>query len=228
MLLETDKTEKNPIYNGASVLPYTIWPNSDRPYFLLGEETYGRDTGCCDDWGGSKDKGELHPIVTAAREFTEETMGLLGSYSSRHYIDLDNNTEVVMVNESKKMIVYVTYIPPQVLSNFSKMFYKKRLELQSELADLRMQPEINYPLCTLLKNKLDKQRIGWISRDALIETVISAPRTPNGKLIKPVMSKINIIDARGNLVYKKVPLRPIFVSKLKNYFREVQNENEEV
>ena len=126
--MEQNEQPENPsiAYSGASVLPYTIWTGSDRPYFLLGAESYGRDKGCWDDWGGSKDKGELHPIVTAAREFTEETMGLLGSHSSRHYIEsIVTNQQPVPKNNSKKMVIYIVYIPPDALNQFSKSFYKR-------------------------------------------------------------------------------------------------------
>ena len=73
-----------------------------------------------------------------------------------------------------------------------------------------------------LKNMLDKQQIGWISRDELAKTIITT-KSPAMKPMKALTGKMNIIDLRGNLVYQEVPLRPIFVVKMRSYFYDILN-----
>ncbi|MEN9406737.1 MAG: hypothetical protein RLZ12_1021, partial [Bacillota bacterium] len=151
-------------YNGASILPFTTWRLSDRIYFLLGEEAYGKDAGKWDDWGGRREQSEANPLVTATREFTEETMGLLGKYSSKSYIEqkiLEKTN--ILADESKKLVTYISYFPAALLKNLSRNFYKKRKKLIADFNKYNKICAANSPKLFLLKNMLDKKRIGWLS-----------------------------------------------------------------
>lgn len=63
-------------YSGAGVLIYAYKPDEEtgvpRAYLLIGQERKGS----FDDFGG-RGKGERHPIITAAREFMEESLGVI-------------------------------------------------------------------------------------------------------------------------------------------------------
>lgn len=75
-------------YKAAWVLPYI--KHGGARYFLLGRESAGSDAGTWDAFGGKRDRGEKHPVVTAARESYEESMGLLYKdiRTARNYINL--------------------------------------------------------------------------------------------------------------------------------------------
>ncbi len=58
--------------DGAFVLPYYYDKQTNDHYYLLGRETGGKDKGLYSAFGGSRQKGEGHPLITASREFNEE------------------------------------------------------------------------------------------------------------------------------------------------------------
>jgi 8-oxo-dGTP pyrophosphatase MutT (NUDIX family) len=64
-------------YSGAGVLIYSYKNDEEtgvlRAYVLIGQERKGT----FDDFGGGRGKGERHPILTATREFIEESIGVI-------------------------------------------------------------------------------------------------------------------------------------------------------
>ena len=75
-------------YNGAAIMPWTVLADNQQ-YYMLGRirPGTGKDNGTWDDWGGAREeRDEQNPIKTASREATEESMGLLGYYSSSKYL----------------------------------------------------------------------------------------------------------------------------------------------
>lgn len=65
-------------YSGASLLPITSWPEKPEvKYVLLSEEANEPDKDTFDDFGGGKDRKEIHPLQTASREAWEESIELL-------------------------------------------------------------------------------------------------------------------------------------------------------
>ncbi len=73
-------------YSGAGVLIYAYKNDEETgtlcAYILIGQERKGS----YDDFGGGRGKGERHPILTAAREFSEETLGVICSYEEMRQI----------------------------------------------------------------------------------------------------------------------------------------------
>lgn len=59
-------------YYGAGVFPVAFDPDSQRALGLVGIDDH---TGQWADFGGYRENGELNPVVTACREFVEETIG---------------------------------------------------------------------------------------------------------------------------------------------------------
>ncbi len=72
--------------DGAFVLPYYYDKQTNNHYYLFGRETGGKDKGLYSAFGGSRQKGEHHPMLTAVREFHEEAhLGVpdIGGWSSK-------------------------------------------------------------------------------------------------------------------------------------------------
>lgn len=101
-------------FGAASVLPFYI--KGQIKYVILSSEQKGDHKGMYDDFSGSRDAGENHPIITAAREFHEEAMleeatGLTLE-ETINYIDIEqtNNTEYIIAYTTPTNKGRVTYI----------------------------------------------------------------------------------------------------------------------
>jgi len=101
-------------YHSASVLPF--YKRGNDKYFVLTRERWGRDKGTYDDSGGKRDKGEMHPVITAGRECWEEaildkTIGF-SLKQTLDYIDItkSKNTAYIIANTTRKGAKNVTYI----------------------------------------------------------------------------------------------------------------------
>jgi hypothetical protein len=98
----------------GSVLPFFI--KNQIKYVILSSEQRGNNPGTYDDFSGSRDPGEDHPILTAAREFHEEAMleGTTGLSLEEtiNYIDIDQtgNTEYIIAYttpSNKGRVIYI-------------------------------------------------------------------------------------------------------------------------
>src|SRR5262245_55624875 len=68
-------------YHGGGVLPYAVNPKNNKVYFLFAQEGHGASRGYWADFGGrASKKDKNNPIWIAAREFSEESNELFGSY----------------------------------------------------------------------------------------------------------------------------------------------------
>lgn len=74
----------------AGIIPYTI--RNDQIYYLLGRDW--RDEGWSDFGGKSEEGDKNRPIMTAVREFYEETMGSVLTYKSLMN-DMENIKEYI-------------------------------------------------------------------------------------------------------------------------------------
>ena len=119
-------------FGGASALLYTTWPTKQEAYFLLGREAGGRDSGTYDAFGGRRDAGEGHPVITAARELAEETIYLLGDQGKiRNALDVDGwQTSNIIANQAKNFVVYVTSFHHSSLEYLARKFYEARSRAQ--------------------------------------------------------------------------------------------------
>lgn len=192
-------------FMGASVLPYTRWKpkGQGKAYFLLSREADGKDKGTYDAFGGSKDPGENHPVVTAAREFSEETIGLL--YNPKQALDFidvkTGNTHAVIAHEQKKFAVYITKFAPKDLEHIVNNFYAKRATPG------------------LAHHYKEKDKLAWVSWENLENAIKNAKRDPiTHKLITPIKVWANVVDSNGKKHAEEISLRPVFVSSLQSYF----------
>jgi 8-oxo-dGTP pyrophosphatase MutT (NUDIX family) len=130
MVQPKKRSLKNTSFKAAGVLPYTRWAPKTRggdAYFLAAREKSGPDAGTYDAFGGKRDAGEQHPIQTAAREFVEETLGLLGGETTiTQAIDpaITNNTKYILARDSKGYVLYMSKFPADKLELLAKAFYK--------------------------------------------------------------------------------------------------------
>lgn len=187
-------------FNGASVLPYTGWPTKTEPYFLMAREAAGNDKGTYDAFGGRKDAGETHPVITAAREFSEETITLLGNPASiRNYIDLAaGNTATIVANYNKNFVVYITQFKHGSLEDLVKNFYSARSNANSA------------------KYK-EKDRLAWVRWSTLESAIANAKRDTNGALL-PVTIWANVVQPNGSKAPEQITIRPVLVSCLQSHF----------
>src|SRR5207244_7730483 len=101
-------------YSSASVLLFYIDKHGTEKV-ILADEAHGWDKGTFADFGGKRDKGEVHPVQTAAHEFYEEAIipNIFGWSlpQTQDFIDIakSNNTQQINVFSNKK-ICHVTYI----------------------------------------------------------------------------------------------------------------------
>jgi hypothetical protein len=135
-------------YSGGGVLLYAYQQQKDgtkRAYLLLGQE---RELSY-DDFGGSRGKGERHPILTAAREFYEESIGAIYNLEEITKKILESNIFVFEAN----FYQYWVEIPfdDRVLDNFSKVRKEKE------------------PTAT--KYELEKQKLRWFAVENIRKSV---------------------------------------------------------
>jgi hypothetical protein len=83
--MPSDHEWPNPTFFGASILCFSVDPVFQRPYFLLGKEkqvlSWGDGSERWGDFGGGIKVGES-PEDAAAREFVEETLGVVRYFDS--------------------------------------------------------------------------------------------------------------------------------------------------
>lgn len=188
---------------GASVLPFAKFPGKTQKYFIVGREAGGADVGTYDAFGGSKDTGEAHPLQTAAREFAEETVDLFGNKKAiEQHIDINNNnTDIIVANQNKKSVVYVTQFDHQLVRNFKQHFYNARNNAKSY-------------------KQREKDSIAIVREDRLRDAIANAKRNAAGKLITPIIVKdAMVVDATGKEHKHDIHLRPVFVSSMQSYFQ---------
>lgn len=188
-------------FNGASVLPFTQWPSKPEKYALLMREAFGNDKGTYDACGGARNPKEQHPIVTAGREFAEETIELVGKKSKiKKHIDVDAPyTLAVVANYNKKFVIYLTEFDHTALEYLAKHFYAARANTTNG------------------KHK-EKDSLAWVKWSNLSNAIANAQRDQNGHLY-PVTVWANVVDANGSKRAEQITLRSCFVSTMQSYFR---------
>lgn len=191
----------------GAVLPVTHFNKQGKSvkYLVLGREAGGKDVGTYDDFSGSRDKGESHPVVTAAREFHEEgimqdTLGM-DLAKTRNRIDLSsksNTTEVVLANENA--VTYIVNFSDSEIRQFRKNFHPARAKQRSWKYQ-------------------EKDRIATVRWDRLVTAIQSS------KSNKGVTVQARLIDpATGNEEKNAttITLRPYLVKRLRPYITNQQ------
>jgi len=191
-------------YQAASVLP-VYYNSSGELCVLLAREAVGNDAGTYDDFGGSRDTGENHPVITAAREFYEEinaqnTLGL-SCQKAQHYIDLSNhNTKYVIVynktfGRTTIMVTHITEFSHADIEAVHKKFYSSAAQQKA--------------FCMYEKDTL--AAVKWADLKASIAAT--------GNKVNAVMVKARVDKKGAQPVLQDIELRPIFVRKLQQFFK---------
>lgn len=195
-------------FRAASVLSYTVWPNSPHKYFLLGREARGSNIGTWDAFGGLRDEGESHPVVTAARELAEETMYLIfpTDEDAINYITLaSGHTSNIIANREKRGVVYITHIDHQLLRSLRKNFYTTREKLLKKKGTGHL---------------TEKDGIAFVREDRLASAIAGAQRSDTGKLVLPILVDATLpLGSNGELSREKIELRPVLVNLLQSFFK---------
>jgi 8-oxo-dGTP pyrophosphatase MutT (NUDIX family) len=190
-------------FSSASVLPFFTQKNNK--YVILGREAYGiskRKT--WDAFGGTRDKGENHPLITAAREFWEEaniklTLGLTLK-EIQDYIDIakTDNTLFIMAHTNKKKKGQVTYITAfdDYKDKFIANFYHARKK-------------------TTNKHRREKDRIAIVNWENLKKAM---SQQKDKKSVHVVASVID--PTTGKKIKEEIRLRSTFVKRLKAFMRD--------
>lgn len=186
-------------FNAAAVLPYTEYQGET--YVLVARETRGSDKGTWDSFGGSRDGHEKHPVITAGREFAEETAYALFTPQQAHrYIDVDTgNTSTIIAYGRKQYVLYITHFAQQTIRKLADAFYS-RIAIQK-------------------KNTLtEKDLLALVKLDTIKHAVISC-RNKQGVLNQLVVDA-QILTPTGTTIHQTIKLRPILISVLEPYFKD--------
>lgn len=191
-------------FKAASVLPVTQYRG--KQVALLSREASGPNKNTYDAFGGSREHGENHPVVTASRELAEETIYLLGDPKRlRTYIDLPSgNTNSIIANLNKQCVIYVTHFNPKKLQHLTSHFYSARNQATRAA-------------------HLEKDKLAWVNWDDLMHAIAHAPRNSMGLLKLPISVQAHVIQKSGALQKTSINLRPVFVSSMQSFFKNQSN-----
>lgn len=194
-------------FYAAAVLPVTHFTSKKTgkatKYVILGREAAGKDVGTYDDWGGSRDKGEKHPVETAAREFYEEgilkdTLGM-DLKTTTAFIDPKSKANEVVI-ASERAVTYIVNFTSDDIVKFRKNFNAARNKQTS------------------WKNK-EKDRIATVRWDVFVAAIqgskFNKGVTVNARLIDPATGKE---DKNATTI----TLRPWLVKRLRPYVTNQQ------
>jgi hypothetical protein len=132
-------------YFAAGILPYAVNPETKKIEFLLSQE----QNRSWSDFGGRRDHGEHDPKETALREYTEESMGLLGSKKEMRQLLKQRTTFFI---GQKRYKLYLVQVPYQKIEKIGKSF-----------ASLKKRARAGY--------SQEKRAIGWFSADKIFKAI---------------------------------------------------------
>lgn len=186
-------------YQSASVLPVITFNNHKS--VILSQEAFGASRGTYDDFSGGKDRGETHPLITAAREFYEEailkaTTGLTLAQVT-DYIDISktNNTECI-VSYSHRRGRNVTYITN--FDMYKTMFLNNFYQARKNTTDYHSKEKDRIALVKWS----DLEKTFAINKGNKNVTVEALELDPTTKTYHPA----------------RILLRPYFIKKLRPFF----------
>ena len=189
--------------SGSVLLVYTDRNGTQK--VILADEAHGWDRGTFCDFGGKRDKGEVHPVQTAAHEFYEEAiMPTIFGWSldkTRDFIDIakSNNTRQINVYSNKKMC-HVTYITD--FTQYRDIFFKQFPTARRNAKDHRFREKNRLAIVTWqnLKDTITQQRSSWFTKNqpVKVSALVQDPRT-------------------GRFNIETITLRPSFVMSLRPF-----------
>lgn len=193
-------------FSTACGLPFFVHSDGKK-YFILSREAGGSDKGTYDDFGGKRDPGENHPIISAAREFWEEAILTCVGFSlpdTQKFID-PTSGNTLFVNAFGQSVTYVVDFS-RYKDAFFKNFYAARKKARGHFRE--------------------KDRIAIIEWDMLKATIAQS------KELAGIKIKAAILNPDDLKWYQEtITLRPYFVKKMRSFFTDssyVQGENEKI
>lgn len=169
-------------YHGAGVLPYAIDPKTHKAYFLFSREAYGSAKGYWADFGGKADKKDgNNPEKIAARECSEESNNLFGSYK-RHLSYLNSSRGTYKVDTPYALF-------------FAHVAYKKSIDqvFQRKLARAHG------------SHHKEKDKLIWVPAHSLewaVQTQSNHVYLPNGKTITLRPHMLGILTKARTFIQK--------------------------
>lgn len=183
-------------FGSGSVLPF-ITNRKGKRYFILSREAYGKVKGTYDDFGGSRDPGENHPVITAGREFFEEAviqastgLSLLDTYG---FIDIAQTQNTEYIIAFSRNVAYLTDFTKHADKFFTNFYVARKT-----MTDFHFK---------------EKDRL------ALVEWELLAKTIKNAKSNKGVVIKASVLDPQDQQwKTEQITLRDFFVIKFKPFF----------
>lgn len=194
-------------FSTACGLPF--FTHEGKKYFILSREAGGSDKGTYDDFGGKRDPGENHPIISSAREFWEEAIlpcvGFSSAAETQKFIDPASNNTLLVISFGQS----VTYVVDFTLykDEFFKKFYDARNKARGHFRE--------------------KDRIAIVEWD-MLKSII-AEKGGNLNNVKLTTAVLNPKDLKW--YQEEITLRPYFVKKMKSFATDsnyVQGENDKI
>lgn len=199
-------------YTYASVLPVTSWPSGDPKnkilYVLLSQEAVGNTVDTWSDFVGKKKPGEKNAAETASLGAWQESVNLLMNSPQEiaEFINSDKTMDVI-ISADKHMVTFISKFFPASLDKIAKEFYSKR----SQTNDPKLRT---------------KKALAWVKYDDLKTAIKNSSRDSKDVLITPIQVPALVIDPKNTVTqqepkgnYTLIDLRPLFVSKLQEYFK---------
>lgn len=205
-------------YKAASLCPTVIWKDGKKKV-LLSREAGGHDEGTWEDFGGSRDKGEVHPIGTASREGYEESAETLASsaLNLKDYIDpTQKHTEAIVVSDDINYVTYITEFTLNRMKSVIKKFYKKRKACRAAKKWVCTEKD----QIALVDYDLLKEEIARVNLIKKMITTKKGTRVSVLDVPQKINIKAEIYHENGTYDEGMIQLRPVFVIKLQEYFRD--------
>lgn len=230
--MESRPAPDNEIFSGAGVLPYTV--HDGQLLFLFHMTSQGRKEGTLIDFGGAIG-AETDPIVTAAREFVEETFACATADHS-----VDEMKEIATSISTEVGLQESEFVQRQITS-FAK---RLRTAVQATAKPTSFEPQTEDRACwplalrgevaNIWKGAFDRyymffMYIDWKPAEnmtAFFEYLSSKPPTNGSTEAKAKMRKFIWIPASHILDSNSSPplyIRVSAVHHLNDYVRRLQN-----
>lgn len=132
-MTHNEETHGKTQFVGSSILPFSIDPFYHGIYFLLGKERGGKWRGSnrWDDFGGSAMPDE-DPCAVAAREFQEESCGVIKVYENEAPLPRQSKDLVHHMLKKQAYMMHIDFQPDAQTTGFVYRTYVKQVPWQPE------------------------------------------------------------------------------------------------
>ncbi len=189
------------MFSGASVLP--LFKKHSEIYVVLGREAYGKDRGKWDAWGGSRNKGEWDPAMTASREFYEEAIVektlKWGRSMTFDWVSIDyaptQNVLAKKISKEKYYVMFLTMFSEADIRKLRHRFFKARKEAKAY-------------------RYREKNSLAIVRLDDLLSVIYHSKSNHD---LKAPAFKVQVSNGHISSHHSHISLRPILVKVLRPY-----------